>query len=194
MCNFVPISLSFLFFLLRCVSFEIWVRTSSLTVGSVTRFDEISPFWPLLESLHSSKNFEPTLVNFICYWAYFHCCKCSFIYQIIWASGHTDAGTDVKEKSFFNNSSTRWRSSLSLFQVIGRSIDRQRWPTMLFSVFWQVLSDFLEPYLRMKFRRTFLVILWKSVPLIRSQDGIATDFAERMSSIPELTPSAPRWP
>ena len=35
------------------------------------------------------QNCKPTLVNFLCYWAIFHCCQWPKIGKIIYPSGHT---------------------------------------------------------------------------------------------------------
>ena len=80
---------------------------SMMAGNSVTRFGEVSPLWHDFRKLWSFwkgsfgiwQNFELTLVNFICCWAKFHCCKWPKIEQTIYPPGHT--GFNVDYSKFF---------------------------------------------------------------------------------------------
>ena len=59
-----------------------WIGTGK-DEDSVTRFGEISPFWPKFKLIWQNfeglfsiwHNFESTLANFVCFWAYVYCCE-----------------------------------------------------------------------------------------------------------------------
>ena len=62
---------------------RLWRGAKDCVATSVTRFGKISPFWHYFIGLRRlcegllgvGQKFGPTLVNMLCHWANFHCCK-----------------------------------------------------------------------------------------------------------------------
>ena len=82
---------------------QIW-RTLAALVKFLAIFYGLCSIW---------QNCKPTLVNFLCYWAIFHCCQWPKIGKIIQPSGHTAS----KFHQFLN------RERRAIFRLMNRKQD-----------------------------------------------------------------------
>ena len=91
----------------------------------MTRFGKIPPLLPIFKNIWQyiwglfgfGQSFQLTLVQFVCFWANFHCWKWPNIENTIWSSGHTGMALVIYQRNLDSSFRTNLQLARNLHPV-----------------------------------------------------------------------------